>query len=337
MDTKFFAVSVAVFYGLSVLMLLVFTAPIRLPDELIIVFQGLGVSGTLAAMVSLAALLPLYFWYRQVSGLGRLRSFQLESKGQALFLPLILFVLAMSVRASFVVNLGSPLEKIPLIFLIVLTIVLAENYSASSFGFTFQNFGRHLALGVFLFMVRLPLPYLSVLAVLSIVFDVDLVRIFEPIPFLAMLSFQTLAVGLSEEALFRGYMQTKLSSVMSQWRAIIVQAALFGFWHVVWYVAPLRLESVVLSVALSFLFGLLNGVFFRYSRSLIPLVLSHGLWNSFLSGIVLESSAFPGLSSLSVILLLVVTIPMVALLAVFAEKICKVFGVSSIKGSEVGL
>lgn len=331
---KFFAVSIVVFYGLSLLMLLLLVFPLQLPDELFKTLQGLGTTGTTPGVVSLLFLVPLYFWYRRTSGSKTLRGFQTESRRQAVFLPLLLFALAMSVRVSFAVNLGSPLEKMPLIFLLLSTIMLAENYSPSSFGFTSQAFLMHLALGFFLFVVRLPLPYFAVLGVLITVFGVDPFRGFELFPFLAVLPFQVFAVAISEEGLFRGYMQTKLSCVVRPWVAIFVQAFLFGLWHVVWHISPLRLDSMVLNVSLSFLFGVLNGAYFRHTGSLTPLVLSHGLWNSFLSGVVMDFSVTPSLGLLFPLVLFVVMLPVVVLMSVLAEKVCGVFGVAHVRVSE---
>jgi membrane protease YdiL (CAAX protease family) len=97
-------------------------------------------------------------------------------------------------------------------------------------------------------------------------------------------------VGISEEGLFRGYVQTHLEKFHMS-GAILAQAALFGIWHFVWNLSPLDPLGMVRYVGFTFFIGLLFGYFYSKSRNLVPLILAHGLWNSVPSGIVTSVAA----------------------------------------------
>jgi membrane protease YdiL (CAAX protease family) len=104
------------------------------------------------------------------------------------------------------------------------------------------------------------------------------------------LPFQTLLVGISEEGLFRGYIQTHLQKFYA-WKAIFIQAILFGFWHFVWNLYPFNPFAMAQYIATTFFIGLLFGYFYSKAKNLVPLILTHGLWNSFPAGVVENSAA----------------------------------------------
>jgi membrane protease YdiL (CAAX protease family) len=78
-------------------------------------------------------------------------------------------------------------------------------------------------------------------------------------------------------------------------RAILIQALLFGFWHLVWDLSPFNPVGMSLYVVMTFLVGLLLGYFYHKARSLTPLVFADGLWNSVPQGIADNPSAFSAL------------------------------------------
>ena len=326
LNARMFTVSVVVFYALSALMAITI----------------LSTSVQIASVLSVMLLIPLYLWYRIATISRELRDFHSKSIRLAVFLPLLLFGLAMSVRAPFVVDFHFPLEKTPLIFLLLLTLTFAEKYSTSSFGFSVQKLLRNVLLGITLYLaVRL------VIDVLYFAFGLIPIRGYDLVAFLFAFPFATFAVGIAEEGLFRGYMQTKFSSITGPWKAILLQAVLFGLWHLVWHIKPLRLGDMAIHVAATFLFGVLAGAYFRYTRNLTSLVLLHGLWDSVPAGFKLVSSSFTPISISTVVkelfagniisLLTVllsdssfvassVSIVVGIFLVVFAKKVCAAFG-----------
>ncbi len=284
LNVRAFLVVVGVFYGLSVLLFVAFILPSPLSIDL-----SLGKSGYLAAALSLLLLMPLYLWYRRRKVQGKIE-LCVETRRRIWAFCFLLFGLAMSVRTPFVVHLSQPLEKTPVIFLLVLTLVLVEGYSLQVFGFRFGNFLRQLALGVFLFLASLLLLVAAGIGLIYALVGVNVFSSFDPLIFLLTLPFFTFAVGISEEGLFRGYIQTKLGSIMSVRRAILVQAILFGLWHTVWHLNPLDFGGMLFHVAETFLFGLLTGAYFAYARSLTGLVFLHGLTDSFGASIAADFS-----------------------------------------------
>lgn len=54
-------------------------------------------------------------------------------------------------------------------------------------------------------------------------------------------------------------------------------------------------------IAFTFLFGLLFGYFYSKTRSLVPLILVHGLWNSFQSGIIMNNEVLDMLAQASLL------------------------------------
>jgi membrane protease YdiL (CAAX protease family) len=123
-------------------------------------------------------------------------------------------------------------------------------------------------------------------------------------------------VGISEEGLFRGYIQTHLEKLYTPGLAILFQAILFGVWHFVWNLNPFKPLDMAVYVVTTCLFGLVFGYFYSKSGNIVPLILAHDLWNSVL-GWMKESqqvwdylSTFPFLTQL-----LALTLPYVVSMA----------------------
>lgn len=88
--------------------------------------------------------------------------------------------------------------------------------------------------------------------------------------------------ALLEEALFRGLMQTRLESALGPTRACLLTALFFGFYHYyVRYLIPGRAVDVAAALQLGYLtaFGLLLGMVYAKSRSLLPPFLLHAVNN----------------------------------------------------------
>lgn len=87
----------------------------------------------------------------------------------------------------------------------------------------------------------------------------------------------SVSVGLSEEVVFRGYLQTQLTAFTGRAGvAIVLQAALFGVAH------GEQGAGAMVRIAL---YGLLFGVLARWRRSLLPGILCH-VWTDLASGLL---------------------------------------------------
>ncbi len=153
-------------------------------------------------------------------------------------------------------------------------------------------------LGLVYYVIFGLLPYILLGAAFFVLEGQMLVKSFNLVSFLFVLPFMTFGVGISEEGLFRGYMQTRLSQVYSTRTAILLQAFLFGLWHFIWHVSPLNWLGMLTHVGSTFMVGLLFGYFYGAYSNLTPLVLTHGLVNSVPYGFVESQSAFTTLRNL---------------------------------------
>jgi membrane protease YdiL (CAAX protease family) len=246
--------------------------------------------------VSLLFLVPLYSWYRRQRRNGHLsKEVVVKSKGTVIFWVSIVFILAVATRIPSVLVWGVPYEKTPVILLVVLTIILVEKTEPAAFGFTTRKFGLGLVYGLsFLFLLNGLTTGLTFLLIYASTGQAS-VQAYNVSSFLFGLPFMTLCVGLSEEGLFRGYIQSHLEKSFTATTAIIGQAILFGAWHFVWNISPLDASAMVQYVTTTAFIGLFFGYFYGKTRNLTPLVLAHGLWDSIGLGIVENPSAFDAL------------------------------------------
>jgi membrane protease YdiL (CAAX protease family) len=264
-------------------------------------------------VVSVALLLPFYVWYRGYRDTTELsKEIKKRDKGTVLFWILALFILALVVRVPSVLLFNAPYEKTPLILLTILVILVIEKTDISAFGFTTKRFGKSLAYGLLFFLI-LNLLTVTILYVLMYVITGQMAfQSYDLGPFVSAMPFMTLCVGISEEGLFRGYMQTHLDKLYTPRKAVLIQALLFGAWHSVWNLSPFNPFAMAQYVAITFIVGLLFGYFYSKARNLTPLIFAHGLWDSVPQGIV-ESSAASSAFSLTppMTQILVVVLPYV--------------------------
>jgi membrane protease YdiL (CAAX protease family) len=294
----------------------------------------IGVAGVnlIPATVSLVLLVPLYLWYRNHRQRTALSAQIREQGKQAILLAvLLLFAVALLIRIPSVLLLNMAYEKTPVIFLVVLTMVLVEGTKLSVFGFQTRKFDRALLLGLIYYSIY-EVSFSAVGGVLVYASTgQSAIGGYDPTPFVLTMPFMTFCVGISEEGLFRGYMQTHLNQVYSGRKANLIQAALFGLWHFVWHVRPLDAPGMLFHILYTFLIGLLFGYFYNKSHSLIPLILAHGLIDSVTQGVILNEGALgllqtsPLVTQLA-IQLIPVAVSITATFAVTRLLISKVLG-----------
>jgi membrane protease YdiL (CAAX protease family) len=211
---------------------------------------------------------------------------------------LTVFVLALSVRIPSVLLFGVPYEKTPLIYLIVLIILVFEKTDLSAFGLKIKRITRSFSYGLVFFLLFDGIVMGSLYLLIYALTGQTLAQTYNVQLFLLTAPFMTFCVGLSEEALFRGYMQTHFEKLYSLRKAILVQAILFGIWHFVWNLSPFEPLAMIQYMAATFFIGLFFGYFYSKTRNLIPLIIAHGLWDSVPQGIVENKLALDTLSTI---------------------------------------
>jgi len=173
-------------------------------------------------------------------------------------------------------------------YLIVLIVVWGLKMKMSVFGFRTEHFLRSLLIGVAYFLA-LAIPMFAVSFTLIYTYTGHLlITGLNTLSILIIFPFMTFCVGISEEGLFRGFIQVKLARVISERKALLIQALLFGAWHFIWHVAPFDFVGMAIYIFITFIFGLLFGQFFKEGRNLVPIILAHGLVDTIGYGTILN-------------------------------------------------
>jgi len=248
---------------------------------------------SIPVLLSVLLVIPIYVWCKTSC---KKTEFSKETDGRnkstVLSWIFALFILALSVRIPSVLLFGMPYEKTPLIYLTILTILVIEKADVSAFGFKTRNIQKSLLFGFLFFFILDGLASLGFYLLIYFFTGQVPVQSYNILPFLLTMPFMTLCVGISEEGLFRGYMQTHLEKFYTSKQAMVIQAILFGVWHFVWGLNPFDPVYMLSYVGFTFLVGLLFGYFYSKTRNLTPLVFAHGLIDSVPAGIVENQSAF---------------------------------------------
>ena len=257
---------------------------------------------SIPVLLSVFLLIPLFAWhesYRKKASLSK--EVDGRDKGTVLLWIFALFVLALSIRVPSVLLFNLPYEKTPLIYLVILTVLVAEKTDVSAFGFKTKNIGKSLLFGLLFFVVLDGFAIVSSYVLVYAFTNQTPVQSYDVTPLFLTLPFMTLCVGISEEALFRGYMQTHLERFYTVRKAILIQAILFGAWHFVWNLSPFDPFGMLGYVGTTFLIGLFFGYFYSKTRNLAPLVFAHGLFDSVPQGIIENESAFNAFQTIPLI------------------------------------
>lgn len=276
-------------------------------------------------MLSVALLIPIFVWYRFFRKRAVLSQEMGKAKRDSIWLGvLVLFFLAMVVRLPSVLLFGNVYEKAPLIYLIVLAIILVKKENLGLYGFRIEKFGKALLIGLIYCLVYELTSFLILNAMAFFYIGQAFYVSFNLVSFLLVFPFMTFCVGISEEGLFRGVMQTRLDIVYNWKGAIFIQAALFGLWHFVWHLSPLDLGGMMVHILYAFIVGLIFGYFYHIAKTLTPLILIHGLIDSVPYGLIASQAvtAEQGLFPFMQLIALVVSLTVLAVSTKFlANKI----------------
>jgi hypothetical protein len=212
----------AVYFAVSALLLLSgFLFPPPSPSEFI---------SSVPIMLSVFLLIPVFVWNRKC-GMQTTLSQRVDGRDKrvVVFWIFALFTLAMVVRFPSVLWFEVPYEKTPLVYLLTLTMVLVERTDVSAFGLKTKGMGKAVSFGLTYFAIFSLLPSL-ILGLLTYVSTNQLIiQSYDFSSFILVMPFMILCVGISEEGLFRGYIQSHLERFCSQRKANLFQAVLFGF------------------------------------------------------------------------------------------------------------
>ncbi|GAB4328985.1 MAG: hypothetical protein Kow0069_36320 [Promethearchaeota archaeon] len=203
-------------------------------------------------------------------------------------------------RTLVIWKFGGPYEKVPLALLALLHVGLVERRSPAWCGLHGNQLWRNVAYGASLVLVLLvvlaPLLWFPLLEPGPASNAAAKLQPPEPLV-LVSFPFQLLAVGLSEELFFRGWLYSHLRASTSHWRrwgrafSLFAACSLFGAFHLPWYLEPAagglgvtlpaeRAADAAARVLSTGAFGLLACLAYERTRSLAGPVVLHALFNT---------------------------------------------------------
>lgn len=177
-------------------------------------------------------------------------------------------------------SLGFILKKNLILAILPFIFLKLRNNSLSSMGLTTTGWKKNLTTGLIIFGgMAIPSAFYSNTASLILAGRLNLVQI--SLGFLASFTFYLFMSGFSEEFLFRAFIQTRFSLVLkSKIDGVLLASLLFGLLHIpnimMWYPSTTMAQAFCRAFFVQTLTGgLVTGVLWARTRSLIPCVLLH--------------------------------------------------------------
>lgn len=182
-------------------------------------------------------------------------------------------------------------KVVPLLLMLLYVGIIYKSFSP--LGIHRKSLLRNLFLGFAAFLLFYGIDLLTNFLIASLlnyrprirISSINLLYLFYFLFFLIVNSFM-------EEGLFRGIMMRSFMIKTSKRTSNLLQALLFGLWHLVWPIkSALNGDSSLFFISMyalnyvffSCLFGFLAGYLFQRSSSLINCVVFHTLWNLFVT------------------------------------------------------
>jgi membrane protease YdiL (CAAX protease family) len=235
-------------------------------------------SSLLPFLLSIGLLAPLFLWYRGIS--NSLSSVLKVQKRRVWVEISALFLFTLAIRLYVTIfAISLPLET-PLVYLIILTMVLIKGNTLGAYGLELKSFAKSLLIGL-AYCLTFGFPFFLTLSALTFLSTGQLAfSTYSVSTALIYLPFMILCVGLSEEGLFRGFIQTRLAKAYNKNAALLTQAVLFAAWQFAIFVSPMSAVGMAVYISQTFAFGLISGLFYKKSGNLIPLILANGFLNT---------------------------------------------------------
>lgn len=102
---------------------------------------------------------------------------------------------------------------------------------------------------------------------------------------LVFLPLSVFVVGPAEEFLYRGIIQTRLTSAFDTWSAVAIASLIFAIVHIFAYFDPANVPGTLVTIFLLLLpLGAILGVAYEYTENLVVPALAHGIYNAITFG-----------------------------------------------------
>jgi len=216
-----------------------------------------------------------------------------------------LFILILIFRTLIIWKYNGPYEKMSMIFFLLFQILLVEQVSLTRYGLKarapWQEWKKDLKyIGYLILVVVILLTPIFIIALLVFFPQVEILlsQIVPPnVLILISFPFQTIAVGISEELMFRGYLYENLKENDANYSLkshfyfwILFNSLIFGLFHIPWYIEfseatfftipPENISPMITRIVSTGAFGLFMCLIYEFTKSLRITILIHGLWNT---------------------------------------------------------
>ncbi len=216
-----------------------------------------------------------------------------------------LFALILFFRTLIIWKYNGPYEKMSMIFFLLFQILLVEQVSLEYYGLKgrapWEEWKKDLKYIGYLLLIMVIL--ISPLLVIAMIVFMPQVQIAAPqmiapnFWLLISFPFQAIAVGISEELMFRGYLHENLKEIDKKsnekihfYALILLNSFIFGCFHIPWYItySPTTFFTIpeeniipmIERIISTGAFGFLMCLIYEYTCSLRITILIHGLWNT---------------------------------------------------------
>lgn len=165
--------------------------------------------------------------------------------------------------------------RLPAVYIIVLILcawhVYQKGIDLKEMGFKKEKFGRWAVLGILLGIPAGAVEFYAI--VVEPAFPGFQIKYF-----LRDLAYMSLFVGMGEEVLFRGLIQNSLKDLLGLRWGIFLSAAIFMVMHLTW--------RSNLELVFTFCVGLVFGMFYEKTGSLVGPIVMHGVGNTVLVSVM---------------------------------------------------
>lgn len=142
---------------------------------------------------------------------------------------------------------------------------------------------------------------LFLLAIIQFIFGIDTNLGTDTV---IMIILSMIGVGFIEELLFRGFLLTSIKQKSNQSRAIIISGITFGLGHIINLTRGYDYGTLISQIILAIIIGLILGMLYVYTKTLIPGILFHILFN--ISGSISNQTQSQSLLLLGLMLLIAI-------------------------------
>lgn len=212
----------------------------------------------------------------------------------------LIYGIVLIFRTFIIWQYDGPYEKLPIILFFFLFALLVEQVPLKHYGLDGHTWKKDLRYVAY-FCGILVLLLLPLIIIAWIIFapqiSTMLPQLIVPNGWvLVSFPFQAIAVGISEEFMFRGYLYGNFRrgdpnpGKIHVYGWIICASLIFGLFHVPWYVTrspetlftilPENVFPMIERILSTGAFGLIMCLIFEHTQSLTITVLLHGLWNT---------------------------------------------------------